>query len=349
VVEANESRFAAARAAGRCFVIAEAGSNHCGRLEIARRLVDVAAEAGADAVKFQLFTSAKLYAAGAGVADYLGTETAIEEIIRDVELPQEWVPVLAADARSRRIDFVAAPFHEDAVDVLAPYVSVIKIASYELTHEPLIRRAAATGKPLLLSTGAATLAEAAAGLSAARSGGATDVTMLQCTASYPAPASSLNLGAMAQLRDELGVPVGLSDHSSDPLVAPVAAIALGATVLEKHFTLGKELPGPDHRFALDPAELRAMVAAVRAAEAALGSGRKEVQPEEEELRAFARRSVFAVRDINAGETIDEGAIAVLRTGKLAPGLPPSEYAAVLGRRASRPIPANTALAASDVE
>lgn len=348
-MSAGGSRLAAALDAGRCYVIAEAGSNHCGDRRIAERLIDVAADAGADAVKFQLFSADRLYPPGAGVADYLGIAQSIEEIIRAVELPVDWLPALAERARRREFDFLAAPFDEGAADALEPYVPAYKIASYELTHEPLLRHAASKGKPLIISTGAATLDEVREGVRIAREAGAPSVMVLQCTARYPAPLDSLNLGAIVEMREELGVPVGLSDHSREPLVAPIAAIALGASAIEKHFTLGNALPGPDHPFALEPDELERMVVAIRDTERALGSGSKEVQPEEEELRSFARRSVFALRDIGSGETIDDRSIAVLRTGKRPPGLPPSAYPSLLGRRAARTITANTAIGDDDVE
>jgi len=345
----SPSRLRAALDSGRCYVVAEAGSNHCGELDTALRLVDVAAEAGADAVKFQLFTADRMYPPGAGVADYLGDPTSIDEIIRTLELAPEWLPELAGRAAERGLDFLATPFDEEAVDVLEPYVPAYKIASYELTHAPLLRYVAAKGKPVVLSTGAATLEEAREAVATLREAGAPEVVVLQCTARYPAPLETLGIGAIPQLRAELDAPVGLSDHSREPLIGPIAAVALGACMLEKHFTLSNDLPGPDHRFALEPPELAAMVAAVRATEAARGSGRKEVYPEEEELRSFARRTLFSVRPIDAGETLDKGSIAVLRAGKLGHGLEPAALGSVLGRRAVRAIAPHVPIRREDVE
>jgi len=334
---------------GRCYVIAEAGSNHNRDWEIAVRLVETAAAAGADAVKFQLFRADRMYPRGAGTADYLEDPTDIHEIIARMELPDDWLPGLAAEAGARGLDFLVSGFDEEAVDAIDPFVPLHKIASYELTHLPLVRHAAAKAKPLLLSTGGGTIEEVEVAITAAREAGAAELVVLQCTASYPARLEALNVGAIVDLRERFDVAVGLSDHSADPVIAPVAATALGAVAIEKHFTLDRTLPGPDHRFALKPDDLRRMVESIREAEAAVGTGRKDVHPDEEPLRVFARRSVFTIRDIRAGEQLDRSAIAVLRSGKLGPGLAPSEYPRLLGARAARDLAANTPLAAEDVE
>lgn len=333
----------------RCYVIAEAGSNHNGDLNLALRLIDAASKAGADAVKFQLFRAETMYPQGAGTADYLGDETDIYEIIARMELPAEWLPRLAAACREREIDFLATPFDEASVDALDPFVPLFKIASYELTHHPLLAHVASKGKPVLLSTGAADLEEIEHALDVLRSAGTGEITLLQCTAAYPTRLEALNVSVLAQLRDRFGVQVGLSDHSEDPVIAPVVAIGAGASVIEKHFTLDRGLPGPDHRFALEPDELGRMVAAIRDAERAWGSGIKHVHEDEEELRAFARRSIFALKDIEAGDVLDAATIGVLRNGKKRPGLTPSRYGEVLGRRAARAVPAGEAILAEDVD
>lgn len=332
----------------RCYVIAEAGSNHCCDRDIAMSLIDVAADAGADAVKFQVFTAAGLYPPSAGTADYLETDKSIEDIVRDIQLPHEWIPDLAAHARSRALDFLATPFDESAVSELDPYVPAFKIASYEITHEPLLRAVAMTRKPVILSTGASTLEEVRRAVSVLHDAGTKDVAVLQCTACYPAPAAVLNLGAITTLNSALAVPVGFSDHSRDPLLAPIAAVALGAKVIEKHFTLSNLLPGPDHRFALEPRELAAMVTAIRATEQSAGNGLKEVLPQEEELRRFARRSIFATRDIAPGEKYSSDNLAILRTGKLVPGLSPSDWARVLSTTSSNGVRRHTALTSRDL-
>lgn len=330
-----------------CFVIAEAGSNHNGSLDSARRLIDVAATAGADAVKFQVFRAQRLYPRSAGVSDYLGLETPIYDVIREMELPYEWLPLLADECRGTGVAFMATPFDEESADRIDPFVDVHKIASYELTHLPLVEHVARLGKPLVVSTGTATLAEVGETVAAVRAAGA-ELTLMQCTAAYPAPFEALQLRAITTMREAFGVPVGLSDHSRDPVVAPVAAVALGAATLEKHFTLSNDLPGPDHRFALEPHELECMIRAVRDAKAALGDGRKEIEPAERELHAFARRAVFATAPIAAGETFGDHNVAVLRCGKLQAGLPPCELPAVLGRRAARALAPDTPVLAADV-
>jgi N-acetylneuraminate synthase len=334
---------------GPCYVIAEAGSNHNGDLELALKLIAVAADAGADAVKFQLFRAAKLYPRAAGSADYLQDDEDIYDLVERMELPLEWLPRLSQACEEAGVDFIVAPFDEESSDAVDPYVPAFKLASYELTHHPLLRHIAAKGKPLVISTGGADLAEVKAALEVAREAGNDHIVVLQCTAAYPAPIDALNVSALTTLRKELGLPVGLSDHSSDPVVAPVMAVALGAIALEKHFTLDRTLPGPDHRFALEPDELGQMVAAVRQAEQAVGSGRKEVLDDELELREFARRTVFAARDIPEGAELEPGSVAVLRAGKRGHGIEPGDLPRLLGRRARRSIEANAPIHWEDVE
>lgn len=332
-----------------CFVIAEAGSNHNGSLQRALELVDVAAEAGADAVKFQTFRAAKLYPKSAGTSDYLGDPTPIYDIIAAMEMPPEWLPTLAERARARGLAFISSPFHEAAVELLDPYVDCFKIASYELTHAPLLRAVAARDKPVLLSTGASTLGEVARAVVTLRDAGCEQLALMQCTASYPTPPEAVHVRAMVTLRERFAVPTGLSDHSRDPVVAPTVATALGAALIEKHFTLSNELPGPDHRFAIEPDELFALCASVRAAETVLGSAERDPDPVEAELRSFARRSVFAVRPIAAGATIDRQDVEVLRHGKNEGGLPPSALDRVIGSRARVAIASDRAVQASDLD
>jgi N-acetylneuraminate synthase len=333
----------------RCFVIAEAGSNHNGNLDQARRLIDVAAEAAADAVKFQLFRARALYARGAGQTDYLKLPRSIYEIIGELEMPYEWLPRLAEHARERGILFLASVFDEEAADRLDPFVEAFKIASYEMTHLPLVGHLAGKGKPLIVSTGTASLDEVRETVQHVRDRGNPGLALMQCTAAYPAPLDALNLRAIATMKAAFGVPVGLSDHSRDPLVAPMAAVALGADLLEKHFTLSNQLPGPDHPYAVEPRELAQMIAKVREVEDALGTGEKRVQPVEEELRRFARRAVYAVRAIAPGEPFTRENVAVLRSGKLEPGLPPKAYESLLGRRAARAIAVEAPITAADCD
>lgn len=330
-----------------CYVIAEAGSNHNGHLPTALALIDAAADAGADAVKFQVFRAKRLYPTTAGVSDYLGRAESIFDIIAAMEMPYEWLPTLRDHCRTRALDFLASAFDEESADHLEPFVDVCKIASYEMTHVPLIEHVARSGKPVIMSTGTATLEEVADSVAAFRDAGGRSLVLMQCTAAYPSPPEALNLRAIPTMAEAFGVPVGLSDHSRDPIIGPVAAVALGACTIEKHFTLSNRLPGPDHAFAVEPDELTAMVTAIRHAERTLGSGEKQVLGVEEELRAFARRSIFTLRAIAPGEPFTRENIAVLRCGKNAPGLPPRDFPQVLTTRAARAMPAGVAVQDSD--
>jgi N-acetylneuraminate synthase len=332
-----------------CYVIAEAGSNHNGSLPQALALIDVASEAGADAVKFQGFRARTLYPRNAGKSDYLKDERSIYDIIEAMEMPVAWIPILAAHCRARGVHFLCTPFDEEWADALQPHVPAFKIASYEVSHLPLIRRVLGFGKPTFVSTGASTLEDVMPVVELAGKVGNHQLVLLQCTASYPTPPEDVNARALVTLREATGCLVGLSDHSRNPVVAPVVAVALGACVIEKHFTLSNRMPGPDQRFAVEPGELKALIAAVRDAEAVLGTGEKRVLEIEHELLAFARRSIFAARAIGAGETFSRENIVVLRNGTNPPGLPPVEYDRLLGRRASRDIPASAPIAATMVD
>jgi len=337
-----------------CYVIGEAGSNHNGSLTTAHVLIDIAAEAGCDAVKFQVFSAGTLYPPNAGKSDYLGDERSIYDIIAAMELPPEWLDPLCRHAEDRGLDFLCSAFDEAGVDRVAAYVSAFKCASYEMTHAPLLRHMALRGKPVLLSTGTATLDEVGEAVGCVRraiqdpSGAAAlPLVLLQCTAAYPAPPEAAHVRVVTTLRETFGVWSGLSDHTRSHAAA-AAAVALGAVVVEKHFTLSNRLPGPDHAFALEPHELTALVATIRATEQVLGVAHKAVDPVEHELRQFARRSVFAIRPVAAGETLGPHNLAVLRQGKLAPGLAPRFAPVIADRRAARPIEAWCAVQPEDV-
>jgi sialic acid synthase SpsE len=333
----------------RCFVIAEAGSNHDGDFEQAKALIKIAADAGADAVKFQTFRADRLYARNAGRSDYLKLDKPIFDIIAAMEMPYEWLPLLAEESRRHGLIFLSTPFDEQSADELEPHVSAFKIASYEMTHLPLVRYVARKGKPLIISTGTANLDEVRETVDAVKAEGNDQMVLLQCTASYPAPLDSLNLKAITTLRRELGVLSGLSDHSRDPLIAPLAAVSLGACVIEKHFTFSNELPGPDHKFAVEPSELRAMIARIRDCESALGTGEKKFDAVERELRQFARRTIFTAKPIGAGEAFTRENLAILRAGNIAHGLAPAAFDELLGKRARRDLDAGVPVNAADVE
>jgi N,N'-diacetyllegionaminate synthase len=321
------------------YVIAEAGSNHDGNLDQAYALIDLAVEARADAVKFQTFRAEALYPRSAGQTDYLALPRSIFDVIREMEMPREWIPKLAARCRERGIDFLSTPFDEHSADLLEEHVALFKIASYEMTHVPLVQHIAGKGKPAIMSTGTASLEEVGEAVASFRATGNDQLILMQCTARYPAPLSALNLRTIPLMRSTFDLPVGLSDHSREALTGPIAAVALGASAIEKHFTLSNRLSGPDHVYALEGRELIEMVAAVRAAEKTLGSGIKEPLPEEMELRTFARRSILSTRMIAAGEPLTRENIAVLRCGNLGYGLHPREFPALIGRVARSAIAA----------
>jgi sialic acid synthase SpsE/RimJ/RimL family protein N-acetyltransferase len=333
----------AVRSGGPSLIVAEAGSNHNRSLELAHRLIDEAARAQADAIKFQSFEAQHLYPRSAGTSDYLGLETPIYDIIEAMELPVEWLEELKNHSHEVGLAFLTSPFHEGAVDQLAGVVDAFKVASYELTHEPLLRAVARKGLPVILSTGASDLEECRRALEVLREAGCRDVVVLQCTASYPTPPEAANVRALVSLREAFGVLTGLSDHTREPTAAPMAAAALGAVMIEKHFTLDRGMSGPDHAFAVEPDEMARLVVGVRRIEAVLGSGDKRVHVVEQELRAFARRALFTTHDIAAGERFSAANVAVLRAGKLQHGLPPSEWERVLGAASTRDLAAETPL------
>lgn len=335
-----------------CYVIAEAGSNHNGDLATAHALIDVAAEAGCDAVKFQVFSAGTLYPPNAGKSDYLGDERSIYDIIAAMELPPQWLEPLHRHALHRGLDFLCSAFDEAGVDRVADYVCAFKCASYEMTHAPLLQHMVRRGKAVLLSTGTATLDEVGEAVGCVRRAVpdpslALPLVLLQCTAAYPAPPEAAHVRVVQTLRETFGVWSGLSDHTRSHAAA-AAAVALGAVVVEKHYTLSNRLPGPDHAFALEPHELKGLVATIRETEKVLGVASKAVDPVEHELRQFARRSVFAIRPIAAGQVLGTDNLAVLRQGKLAAGLAPKFAPLLVGQRAARDIQAWRALQPDDV-
>ena len=345
----------------RVFIIAEAGVNHNGDPELARRLVEVAADSGADAVKFQTFKAERVAAVGADKAAYQRRATDAGEsqlaMLRRLELSEAVHQDLMARCRQRGIAFLSTPFDPDSLDMLVRLgVDRLKIPSGEITNALLLLRAAKTGLPLFVSTGMCGLAEVEEALGvlafgliepqgrpgraafreayaspAGRAALAKKVTLLHCTTEYPAPIDEANLRALGTLAQAFGLPVGLSDHTVG-LVAAVTAVALGAVVVEKHFTLDRSLPGPDHAASLMPGELAALVTAVREAEAALGDGIKVATPSERKNLNMARRSLVAGRDLAAGERLDEANLEVKRPGS---GISPMDYYEYLGRRTTR--------------
>ena len=326
-----------------CYVIAEAGVNHDGEVDLAHRLIDVAAGAGADAVKFQTFRPEELVAPDAGSAPYQRERGAAtqEEMLRRLTLPDGAWRELAADAVERGLAFLSTAFDLPSLDLLVDLgVPALKVPSGELDHLALIREIASRGLPVLLSTGLGTLDEVAAAVEAAAPAPA--VALLHCVTAYPAPVDASNLRAMVTMAETFGVPVGWSDHTEGPVTA-IAAVALGASVLEKHFTVDRSRSGPDHAASADPDQLAAYIAAVRSAEASLGDGVKRPAAAEIENLRFARRSYHAARDLAAGAVIASEDVRLLRpaTG-LAPGDSP------VGRSLRRAMAAGEALTAEDL-
>ena len=300
------------------FVIAEVGSNHNRELSQAKELIDVTAETGADAVKFQLFK-----------ADVLAPDVGeVHEAVKAAELPRQWVPELADYSRKRGLIFFASPFDDEAVDCLAAVgVPAYKVASSETTNLPLLNYMAARGKPMLISTGMCDLADIHEAIEVVHSEGNADITLFQCTALYPTEPRHSHLRGMDTLRSAFGLPVGLSDHTLDNVV-PVAAVARGACQIEKTLTLSRNLPGPDHGYALEPAEFKRMVEAIRVTEEALGSPIKTMLPEESVLAR--RECIRATRDIGAGEVLGPEHLTV--QGPSEAGIRPRYMGAVVGKR-----------------
>ena len=323
------------------FVIAEAGVNHNGDAAMARALIDAAADSGADAVKFQTFRTSALTSRTAPKAAYqieaTGAGESQSEMLMRLELSTETLRALQAHAAARGIVFFSTPFDEASADTLAALgVPMFKIPSGEITNLPLLRHIAAKGKPIILSTGMSTLDEVEQALAAIGDLADVSVAILHCVSAYPAPVGEVNLRAMDALRDRFGRPVGLSDHTLGLEIA-LAAVARGAAIVEKHLTLDKNLPGPDHRASLEPAEMAALVRGIRNVEAALGDGVKRPMPSELDTRRVARKSLVAARALRAGEELVKDAVAVKRPGT---GISPAELERALGRRVRRDLAAD---------
>lgn len=333
-----------------CFIIAEAGVNHNGDPELARQLVDAAAEAGADAVKFQTFHAEKVISRQARKAEYQVTTTGGDEsqleMLKGLELAKAAYRDLQHYAQERDLIFISTPFDEESVDFLDTLnVPLFKIGSGEITNWPLLEHIARKGKPMILSTGMSFLSEVDEAVRVIYATGNTHLALLHCVSNYPAIPADVNLRAMQTMAQAFGVTVGYSDHTSGIEVA-LAAVALGACIIEKHFTLDKMLPGPDHRASLDPGELRSLVSGIRRVEAALGDGRKHPALSESDTAAAARRSIVAACDIPAGARLIRAMLAVKRPGT---GLPAAMLGYLEGRVARHDIPADSLLTLAMVE
>ncbi len=321
-----------------CFLIAEAGVNHNGNVDLALRLIDAAKDAGADAVKFQTFKTEKVISRQAPMADYQKTNTGRTEtqfdMVKRLELSQEVFRTLKQHCDRKGVLFLSTPFDAESADFLEGLrVPAFKIPSGEITNHPFLAHLARKGLPLVVSTGMSTLVEVEAAFHTMKKSGATEAAFLHCVSSYPAPPEDVNLRAMRTLKEKLGVPVGYSDHT-EGIEIPLAAVALGASIIEKHFTLDRTLPGPDHRASLEPRELTAMVAGIRKIEQSLGTAEKRPAPCETNTRDVARRSLVAAAAIRAGTRVTETMIDMKRPGT---GLGPEKFELVLGRKALRDI------------
>lgn len=326
------------------YIVAEMSANHGQNFDQALRIMEAAKEAGADAIKLQTYTADTLTIASDKepfrIKGTVWQGRNLHDLYKEAFTPWEWQPKLLAAATAMGLHCFSAPFDESAVDFLESIgVPAHKVASFELVDLALLRKIAGTGKPVIMSTGMATLAEIDEAVTTLRQGGCREIALLKCTSAYPASSLSMNLRTIPHLAQAFGVVSGLSDHTLG-LAVPVAAVAMGATIIEKHLTLSRSAPGPDSGFSLEPSEFKAMVAAVRETEQALGAVSYAVTEQEEASRVF-RRSLFVVEDVKAGEVLTSNNLRSIRPGH---GLHPRYLDTALGRRAAQDIEKGTPLA-----
>ncbi|WP_026908879.1 N-acetylneuraminate synthase [Paucisalibacillus globulus] len=320
----------------KVFIIAEAGVNHNGSIELAKKLIDVASEAGADAVKFQTFKAEKLVTKNAKKAQYQMDTTGNDEsqfgLIKKLELDYDKHIELLAYCKQKNILFLSSPFDLESIELLYNLdMKIFKIPSGEINNLPYLRKVGQTKRKVILSTGMSFLDEIEIAVQVLRENGATDITILHCNTEYPTPIEDVNLNAMISIKKGLNVNVGYSDHTLG-IEVPIAAVALGATVIEKHFTLDKEMDGPDHRASLVPQELKLMIDKIRNIEKALGDGIK--RPSRSELKniKIARKSIVAGKKIGKGEVFTEYNLAVKRPGT---GISPIRWDEVIGKKSRK--------------
>jgi len=331
------------------FIIAEAGVNHNGSLDIALELVAAAKACGADAVKFQTFSADRLVTRSASKAAYQKTTVpngdSQYEMLKQLELGPDAFEQIRACCEKHDIEFMSSPFDEEAADMLDSLgMRVFKIPSGEITNLPLLRHIAAKQREIILSTGMCWIGEVETAVRTLRDAGARQVTLLHCVTEYPAPFDQINLAAMTTLATAFGLPVGYSDHTAG-IEIPIAAVALGATVIEKHFTLDTNMSGPDHRASLDPTDFKRMVDAIRNVEKAIGDGHKRPAACELANIEIVRKSVVAARDIPAGKTIARDDVLIKRPGT---GIPPAELDSVVGRVARQNIAVDSVIRWQDL-
>jgi len=348
-----------------CFIVAEIGINFDGKYEQAVKLIDIAKNAGCNAVKFQLFSADKMYTTKAGeYKKATGEKGDIFKLVKEAELPHLWIPKLKKYAEDNNLEFFLTVCDEDSADILENYgISAYKIASYEITHEALIRHVAKKKKPVLFSCGGASMEEIEDAVKIFKEEKNNNVALLHCIARYPAPLESLNLNIIRALEEKFPqLVIGYSDHSLDPISAPVAAVLLGAKIIEKHITLDRNLPGNDHYCAINPEELSLMVKATREAEEKmrkgmgvkidkklLGSMERETLKEERAIRDFAYRCIFAKKSIKKGQPFNKNNIVILRAGNQKRGLEPKYYDSLIKDYvAGRNIGQNESVKAEDI-
>jgi N,N'-diacetyllegionaminate synthase len=322
----------------KVFIIAEAGVNHNGSPELAKKLIDAAIEAGADAVKFQTFKADKLVSMCAQKADYQKQATSVDEtqyeMIKKLELDETAHRVLINYCKDKEIMFLSTPFDHDSIDLLISFeMPIFKIPSGEITNLPYLRHIGRLGKEVILSTGMANLNEVQDALEVLIKAGTSKekITVLHATTEYPCPIGEVNLRAMQTIKAAFGVKVGYSDHTQG-IEVPIAAVAMGATVIEKHFTLDCTMAGPDHKASIEPDELKAMVRAIRHIEQALGDGVKRPSESEQKNISIARKSILASRPIKMGETFSDNNLIVKRPGN---GISPMRWDEIIGNKAIR--------------
>lgn len=331
-----------------CFIIAEAGVNHNGKLELAKKLVDVAKEAGVDAVKFQTFKTANLTTERAELTEYqernIGKKESQLKMLKRLELSYENFKKLKKYCDKKKIIFLSTPHSKDAIDFLEPLIPAYKIGAGDLTNLPFLEKIARKKKPIILSTGMATLTEVEGAVRTIKKAGNNKIILVHCTTNYPCPLKEVNLRAMLTLKKELGLPVGYSDHTLG-VVVPIMAVALGAEVLEKHFTVDKSLPGPDHSLSLDSKELKEMVEIIRKTEIALGTDIKKPNKSEEKIKKIIRKSIIAKTGISKMTTITKNMLIIKRPGI---GIEPKYLNKVIGKRAKKDIKKDTLIKFQDL-
>jgi N-acetylneuraminate synthase len=318
------------------FIIAEAGSNHSGDLEIAKELIDVAADAGVDAVKFQTFRAENLYVDDREMVD--DSRESTYTLLESLEQPYDWIPELYDHCASQGVQFISSSFDKRSAAELVAYVPAFKVASLTLSHRPFLEELAEYGKPVIMSTGAHELEEIKEAVAVLHENGVGDIALLHCVSSYPTPLEEINVNAVRTLDREFDTVIGFSDHTTEPSIAPAAAVALGSSIIEKHFTLDKDMEGPDHSFALEPDELAVMVKTIRQTEDALGDGSIAISDIELGATERARRSIFATCDLYSGDTITVDSVRPLRPGNTGQkGLHPKYLDDIVGVTVTEPI------------